>query len=66
MVAATDLKSVGRNSVPVRVRPPAPRFKYGSRPLRPGADDPLRPSGRAVGAPDVVHTIFLSKAVQVT
>lgn len=24
MVAATDLKSVGRNSVPVRVRPPAP------------------------------------------
>jgi hypothetical protein len=39
----------------VRIPPPAPIFLFGSRPMRPGAGDPLKPSGRFVGAPDIVH-----------
>ena len=57
MVAATDLKSVFRKEVPVRVRSPAPILLYGTCPMRSGAGDPLKPSGRVVGAPNVVHTI---------
>ena len=38
----------------VRIPPPAPIFLFGSRPMRPGAGDPLKPSGRVVGAPDFV------------
>ena len=43
MVDATDLKSVVRKGVRVRVPPPAPRLLYGSRPMRPGAGGPLSP-----------------------
>ena len=54
---SNGLKIRGRNPVPVRVRPPAPRLKYGERPMMPGAGDPLKPSGRSVDAPDFVDTI---------
>ena len=66
MVAATDLKSVWSNPVPVRVRSPAPRPEYDSRPMKPGAGDSLKPFGRVGGAANVGHAISFELAEQVT
>ena len=50
MSYATDLKSVVRKGVRVGVPPPAPMPQCGSGWMRPGASDPLKPSGRFAAA----------------
>ena len=57
MVDATDLKSVFRKEVRVRVPPPAPKCEPGQCPMRPGAGGSGVPFGRAAGASGAVSLI---------
>jgi putative endonuclease len=51
MVAATDLKSVGSNPVPVRVRPPAPGFVLRTTPGAAGLQD------------DTMHYVYMIRSL---